>query len=75
MQPASTSSVDKPSNDGQTALMRAASWGDTSTVQALLQAEANCKLKCNYGRTALSLALNRNKEEVAKLLRAHGADD
>lgn len=56
-----------------TGLMSAAKYGHTATVQAMLKAGANWKLKDSFSKTALSYAERRYCKEAVKVLRAHGA--
>ena len=51
--------------------MYAAEKGHVATVQALLCAGADCKLQCNAGATALSLAIEGQHEDAIRILRAH----
>ena len=53
-----------------TALMWAAGYGRTETVQALLAAGARTDLKDDRGKTALDIAREGNFPDTAKLLEA-----
>ena len=76
-------SVDATNTFGKTALMYAAQYADTRSVQILLDAgaEANrvtirlqsCPYLINTARTALDYALQSGSQEVIDLLREHGA--
>ncbi len=51
-----------------TALMWAAGYGKTETVQALLAAGASAELKDDRGKTALEIAREGNFPDTVKLL-------
>jgi len=60
---------------GMTALMVAAKRGNTETVQALLDREADINAQATYyGWTALAYAANQGHEKIVRLLLAHDAD-
>lgn len=68
--------VNSSNNDGLTALIKAASRGNTSVVKELLSAGADTTVKIfagqNKGETAMSMALRDNHQETAQLLQAYG---
>lgn len=57
--------------EGETALLWASAWGLAGAVRALLAAKADVHHTANDGRSALSLAQDREHEEVVGLLTAH----
>lgn len=62
--------VNAKTNDGKTALMKAASRQDIETVKILIAAGADVNVKTEDGQTALSRAKSAN---IAELLRKAGA--
>ncbi|MBX7055048.1 MAG: ankyrin repeat domain-containing protein [Pyrinomonadaceae bacterium] len=67
--------VNAQTKDGLTALMRFAWMGHLEAVRALLNAEANTKLKNKNGWTAFYFACSHgNNREIVDLLLKHGAD-
>ena len=65
----------KENKDGQTPLHRAATRGHANIVEILLARGADTNAKDHRGRTALDLAEDRGRTEVANLLRQHGAKE
>lgn len=68
--------VNRSNDDGITALIGAASRGNTAVVRELLAAGADRRARIFYGQdkgeTALSLALRNNHKETAELLQTYG---
>ena len=62
-------SVDLPTNDGETPLMRAAQFNRAGIVKLLLEAGADKALVCDDGKTALRYAEQSGNDAVAALLR------
>ncbi|MBQ4401588.1 MAG: ankyrin repeat domain-containing protein, partial [Synergistaceae bacterium] len=60
---------------GGTALMEAAKHGDTESAEILLKYRADVNAKDNKGKTALKWAKHNKHNEVAQLLRNHGAKE
>jgi uncharacterized protein len=60
--------IDAAAEGGYTPLMSAALNGQTHAVIILLEKGANFKAKDNNGRTALSYALEKEHEEIIRLL-------
>jgi ankyrin repeat protein len=68
--------VNVRANDGLTALILAASSGDTEIVRELLNRGADVSGKVvQTGKTALMLAKERDFTDVVELLRAAGAKE
>jgi ankyrin repeat protein len=65
--------IDHQGRTGNTALMFAAQWGQTASVEYLLKASADVTLTNANGDTALSLAMKNGHRDIAVLLRAYGA--
>jgi ankyrin repeat protein len=65
--------VNAANNDGETALMLAASNGIINNVRALIMAGADVNARDKQGKTALMLAGEANEAAVVRLLKAHGA--
>ena len=59
------------SYNGTTALMAAALYGHTTTVQSLLDGKADTSLQATNGRTALMAAEQKKHTATAQLLRQH----
>ena len=62
-------SVDLPTNDGETPLMRAAQFNRAGIVKLLLEAGADKALVCDDGKPALWYADQDGNDAVAALLR------
>ncbi|KAJ8686782.1 hypothetical protein QAD02_022576 [Eretmocerus hayati] len=67
-------SVDKPDENGLTALMWAAGYGQISCAKLLLKAGADKNYKGSHGQSAIHLAAAFGHHDVVKLLLNHGAD-
>jgi ankyrin repeat protein len=65
----------KENKRGQTPLHRAARKGHANIVETLLAKGADTNAKDGRGRTALDLAKDKGRTEVANLLRKHGAKE
>jgi ankyrin repeat protein len=65
--------LDERDNEGNTALIIAASSGYTDVVEVLLDAGAGVNVKSRDGKTALMLAEENGNDEIVRLLRAAGA--
>jgi ankyrin repeat protein len=61
--------------DGMTPLMIAVANGDAETAGLLLAKGADPNLRAAGGKTALSLAKDRNSAPLIQLLRSRGAKD
>ncbi|WP_200591566.1 ankyrin repeat domain-containing protein [Noviherbaspirillum pedocola] len=61
-------------NNGFTALMLAAQWGDQDLVSQLLSRGAKLAARTNKGRTALMFAVISRNVDIARLLLRQGAD-
>jgi ankyrin repeat protein len=66
--------VNVKANDGSTALILAASSGDTEIARELLSRGADASAKLTQtGKTALMLAKEKGYTDIVQLLEAHGA--
>ncbi len=65
--------LDTQGATGNTALMFAALWGQTSIAQALLEAGASVEVVNSDGLTALQLARNNGHRDITSLLLDFGA--
>jgi ankyrin repeat protein len=61
-------------SDGETALSKAAFWGDVEAVEALLAAGANVDEPGDMGCTPLYYAVTEGHAKAAETLLAHGAN-
>jgi ankyrin repeat protein len=68
-----SATIDSPLQKGQTPLIMATKIGDVAIVQKFLDAGADVHVQDEYGYTALKHAESREFNEIADLLRAHGA--
>ncbi|KAF0193628.1 MAG: ankyrin repeat-containing protein, partial [bacterium] len=59
---------------GWTALMFAAGWGQTDTIDALLNAGADINIKSRFGWTALTFATKNSQTSTMQKLLESGAD-
>jgi len=66
--------VEARDHNGCTALMFAVANGDDAATRTLLEAQANINVKDYEGHTPLDYAVNFGHEEVAVLLKSHGAE-
>ncbi len=65
--------VNAKDNNGETALIQAASTGHTETVQALLDAGADVDAEGAFEMTALMWAKRKGHTEIVELLKKAGA--
>ena len=63
--------VNQAANNGATPLLVASAKGNVEIVKILLSKGADATLTAAFGRTPLQIAEERNKSEVAEVLRAH----
>ena len=66
-----SAAINKVKDNGWTALMAAAQHGHPECVSVLLEAGADATLRKTDGCTALSLAEENARLDVARILRAH----
>ena len=62
-------------NFNETALMKAAAYGDMRMVRTLLQAGAKVRLRNKFGHTASMLAAENGGAEIVWLLRTYAEDE
>jgi hypothetical protein len=67
--------VNQRADGGETALMRAAWFGNEEAIEELLRLEANSTLVNDRGKTAAMLAFEREHDDLAILLRRHAGID
>ena len=67
--------IDCVSDDGSSALVRAARWGHSDVVSLLLSLGAATSTPDNSGRTALMWAERKGFTDIAEMLREAGTDD
>ncbi|KAF9964003.1 hypothetical protein BGZ65_011594 [Modicella reniformis] len=65
--------IDARDEDGSTALIHAACFGQTTAVSMLLDAGASVEERDSFGWTALVWATNSKREAIVRLLLNHGA--
>jgi ankyrin repeat protein len=66
-------SPDARSQSGSTALLGATVQGDTKVVEYLISAGADINATNGVGQSALQIAIAEQRDDVARVLRAHGA--
>jgi ankyrin repeat protein len=72
---ANGATIDTRDAEGQTALFKAAAYGQITTVKVLLMLQANVNLADATGATPLGIAKANNFPQIVEILRLQHGDD